>query len=150
MATKSPLEKFGLLIVPFIFVIYALSFWASMSRNAVPTEAARYPRGLIVLLLVLITLAGVRDFARATQQSDVRIAEVWGRWAPTVSTSVLLIVYALAITRIGFYLASAAFSVSLLLVLGVRSAPRIAALTGGYLAGIYVIFDRLLQVRLPS
>jgi len=63
---------------------------------------------------------------------------------------ILLILYAVALTPLGFYVSSAIFLPMAMLLLGARKPLSIILTSGGVLLFVYLVFAKLLAVPLPA
>lgn len=76
-------------------------------------------------------------------------AKTHRRAAPAIAVIVALILYALALERIGFLLCTLLFLTGLLGVLGRRNWPVAVAASVFITAGSYLIFAKFLKINLP-
>lgn len=142
----------GVLAVPVIVLAYVTAFWTSMSRADLSSEATNYPRGLIIALVILVVMASVRDMAVTSRAhvADVLTRAVVREWRRTILTVVLLLAFVVSLSWVNFYIAATLFSFAMLLALGMRRLRIILPLTALYVGSAYVLFSRILQVRLPG
>ena len=81
------------------------------------------------------------------QKAPLNMADAPGRfWG----LCILLFVYAASFEFLGFYLASAVFLPVAMLLLGARKPILISLTAGGILLFVYLVFEKLLGVFLPT
>ncbi len=78
------------------------------------------------------------------------IAGVWAEHHKTVATTIATLVYLIVIPLLGFYATTALFLPALFAYLGMRRSAAFGALWVASVAGIWLLFDLLLSVRLPG
>lgn len=106
-----------------------------------------YPRGAAILpeaLLFLLALCSIGLMIRSGEKLEIKHP---GR--VLAGTGVCLL-YMLAIVFIGYYAASAGIVVVMALILRYRKIPHIVIAAVGYPLAIYVIFEMLLKIPMPT
>lgn len=103
-----------------------------------------FPRIILGIMIVLTVIAIVQDVLAGKAVEPI---EKWGALLVFVLAS---IIYANAITRAGFMLASVPFSVLGLWVFGIRKPLVIAAYAVGVPGALVVLFNHVLKLPLPT
>ena len=161
------------LAVPVVMLVFVVGYWLSIRDLAL--FARGFPMliiGLLGVTVVLVIIVELRDWKAARTAPEVSeparsggagssavpgrrsaggllrwASEGWGR---TVTMLVLALLLARGIQTVGFYTSILAFLVVSLIILGVRSVVKLAAILVGSGVMIYVLFELLLQLRLPG
>jgi hypothetical protein len=110
---------------------------------------AGFPRALALVAMVataLLAVKGLREWRAETAAEDGGTPPVWWRpwalWGVTVA-------YVVALAPIGFHVSTPLYVFAALSLLGFPNRVRTGAIALGTTAGLYVIFDFFLGVRLP-
>lgn len=145
----SPVRLALLLSVPAAALVYAVAFHLSIAELGLDSRA--YPQG-IILLLVLLVLSQVYSEIRTwwRSQDATRISHLWQPWRRTVLAAVSTAAFVWGIGIVGFYESLALYGLVLLPLLGVRRPVTVIAFNAGMVAGVFLLFDAVLNVRLPG
>ncbi|MBJ3776633.1 tripartite tricarboxylate transporter TctB family protein [Acuticoccus mangrovi] len=100
-----------------------------------------------VVVLAGAILCGLLIAAGAARNSDTPFATAG--LLKAVGIGALAAIYAIALPRVGFLIATTALSVLLPVLLGYRNIVAIAAFTIAILALVWLVFIRLMNVPLP-
>jgi len=117
--------------------------------ESVQGSTAMYVRFLGAALGLLCTLELIFSLKKRKENKPpekmniaVKPVRFWGLF-------LLLVLYCAALSRLGFYLASALFLPLSMVLLGAKKPLTILLTSGGVLLFVYLIFARLLEVSLP-
>jgi len=134
------------------FVVMALFLYRSTAAFPQVTQGstANYIRALAVSLggLCLLELGlKSRKKEREKQSSPLQVASAPAQFSGLL---ILMLLYAMLLEPLGFYIASALFLPLSMVLLGGRRLLPIILTSGGVLLFVYVVFARLLNVPLPE
>lgn len=133
--------------------IYAVlgAFVAQLSR--VPKEVVGYPKFLIIGSFIFNTILLVQNLYKHRKETDtdsVNAAD-FKRMIPKVITYIVTIfAYILLIPRLGYLLTTFLFILGMLIYIGVRSKKQLVLLPVLMTLGIYLLFNYVLKVLLPT
>ncbi len=138
------------LLLSAFLVLAVLLFRSTASYpESVQGSTAMYVRFLGAALGFLCALELIFSFkkrgeGKPAKKMDIAVNPVrfWG-------LLLLLVIYCAALSKLGFYLASALFLPLSMLLLGARNFLTILLTSGGVLLFVYLVFARLLEVSLP-
>ncbi|GAB6051495.1 hypothetical protein JCM17960_03150 [Magnetospira thiophila] len=133
------------------FLVLAVLLYDSTASYPVSVQGstALYVRFLGLALGILCTLELLMWMKKRGQDQPKKmvIAEApvsfWGLF-------VLLVVYSIALTPLGFYLASGVFLPVAMVMLGARNPFSVGLTSGGVLLFVYLVFAKVLEVPLPE
>lgn len=118
--------------------------------------AAGWPRVLftgIIVVAIIQLLVSLRNFTQCPSESPERITD---RSSTPVSiaglplkTLAAPVIYVAFLPQVGFFAATPIFLASVMLIMGERRLPIIAAVTAGIYAFVLLVFVKLLFVPLP-
>lgn len=135
---------FGLAGWGITFYLLALKFTQPLNPfDAGPGMFPRLISGVLIILGLLLCGQSLRKF-----KSSNKI--VFKRQWNILATVILLILYALALPRAGYYFSTAVFFPAMLLLAGERKWISIVATAGIFLLFAFGAFDLLLNVPMPS
>lgn len=146
---RSPTKLLITLALPAALIVYSVAFYRSVADLG-PTSRV-YPQvvmGVLAVLLLVQIWTDVRGWLSSRGGEGFR--EIWHRWRRTAYTIAWTLAFIWAMERVGFYEALVVYVVLLLPMLGVRRPMTVVLFTGGTVAGMYLLFDLALNVRLPS
>jgi hypothetical protein len=111
-----------------------------------------YAQVLIVLIALLFFASAVISWREARAVTQVEPARVPGGGGGAVMTAtiVLCMVYAASWLVVGYFVATFAYVVAQLVLLGERRWWLVVTLAGGAVVLVYVVFDRLLLLPFPA
>lgn len=114
-------------------------------------RSAMLPRAVSYLIILLIAALAIIEWKPALREHDstVRVRAFLAKWWKTIGIIFLLAALVYAMGLFGFYPAVAVFLLISFTLLRVERWIRRIVLTAGVLVGCYVLFDVLLNVRLP-
>lgn len=118
------------------------------------SDAATWPRVVLLLLILLGTVLTVRGF-RAPASQPAGGAESDGEWSRAVLrgpalTLLIVLGYAVLVSLVGFFPATALYLCAHLWFSGVRDLRVYAGVTVGFIGLVYLLFVYELQVPLPT
>lgn len=133
-----------------VAIIGLALFFADMSTEF-PAGGGTFPQfaaaGVILLSLLLILDSFVRRTPEAEEPVDFKLS--YQRLKPLLLT-VLVVVYVLAIFRLGYFAASFLFLVISTLMIGIRNYKAIAVTAAILFPVMYVFFEIFLNANLPQ
>lgn len=146
---RSSLARLAIVLsLPAALAVYAVAFHLNIAGLDATSRA--YPQAIVAFMLLLLASQAVTEFRAWLQAGDSSgFADAWYRWRRTVLTAVWTAVFVWAIGVVGFYEALVVYVAVQLLILGVLRPVKLALFTAGTVAGMYLLFDLALQVRLP-
>ena len=128
-------------------IVILISAYVFFSAQSFPTIPKRFPiifSSIFALFGLVVGIKGVRK----TQKGEVAGINFGGvKYA--MITCGIIILYAIGIDLIGFYISTALFMVGCLFFMGVRSWKTIVLVTLFTEVGMWGIFAKLLSLRLP-
>ena len=139
-------------IILSVFLVTAVLLYSSTASYPVMVQGstARYVRFLGVALGLLCALELFFLLKKKPQEEGPnkltmasKPVRFWGLFS-------LLLLYAVVLTPLGFYLSSALFLPLAMLLLGARKPLTISLSTAGVLLFVYLVFALLLEVPLPE
>jgi putative tricarboxylic transport membrane protein len=132
------------------FLILAVLLYRSTANfpSTVQGSTAMYVRFLAVALGLLCALE--LFFSLKKKQTEAKKMDLAPRPVRFWGLLVLLVIYSALQPTLGFYLASMLFLPPAMLLLGGRKPLTIGLSTAAVILFVYLVFDRLLQVALPS
>lgn len=149
-ASRSSLVRLAVFLsIPAVVIVYAVAFHLSIADLGLDSRA--YPQGIIVVLLLVVltqVFSEIRDWWR--NRETMSISDIWKSWRRTVLAILCTAAFVWGIGVIGFYESLALYGFVLLPLLGVRRPVTVIAFNVGVVAGVYILFDLLLSVRLPG
>jgi putative tricarboxylic transport membrane protein len=115
-------------------------------------DASLFPRLIAVLAMLSAAFAFVPSFREAlARRTDAQALSLeCTDWRDVAISYAGPPLYCGLVALLGFWLSSAIFLAGLLFALGTRRIPVILALTGGTLALIYIAFELVFGIPLPS
>ena len=140
--------NWNLLSCVFIYAWSALFFFASLKIQ--DTGSRTFPMimcGIAVALTTVFLVSILRH--NDTSNGDGGEISFAGTGRAAVMGA-LLIVYIIANYLFGFYISTALYMPAGMLFLGQRNWKPIVFVTGGLLATVYVFFDLILKMQMPS
>ncbi|WP_084709961.1 tripartite tricarboxylate transporter TctB family protein [Nesterenkonia alba] len=149
VSQRSWLRLALLISVPASVGVYAVAFHFSVADLGLDSRA--YPQGIIAVLLVLLLSQAITEMVRWWKTPDTTtFSTLWRPWHRTALAALCTAVFLWGIGTIGFYESLALYGLVLLPVLGVRRPLTVIAFNVGLIAGVYLLFDLVLNVRLPG
>lgn len=147
-------KKFAELLLLGVFLVLAVLLYNSTASypKFVQGSTAAYVRFLaiclgILCLTELFVTSKAKNKEQGSQKAPLNMADAprrfWG-------LCILLFIYAASFELLGFYLASAIFLPTAMLMLGARKPIPLSLTTGGILLFVYLVFEKLLGVFLPT
>ncbi|MEM9782831.1 MAG: tripartite tricarboxylate transporter TctB family protein [Pseudomonadota bacterium] len=139
-------ERF-LTIVAVLIAAAALmstTFTAEYQALGAAQSPVFFPRLILGVMIGLCAIAIVQDIRAAPRAAPVE------HWIALVVFVVAALIFANAITRIGFMLSAAAFSVVSLWIFGIRRPLAIGAFALAVPGGIVLLFNHVLALPLPT
>ncbi len=132
------------------FLILAVLLYRSTADfpSTVQGSTAMYVRFLGVALGVLCAME--LFFSLRKKQAESKKTNLAPRPVQFWGLLILLVIYSALQSTLGFYLASLLFLPSAMLLLGERKPLTIGLSTTAVILFVYLVFDRLLQVALPT
>lgn len=132
------------------FVVFLVSAWFVYESTSLPGGVtlgepgpARLPIGAGIVSMVLSgALIVVNSLTKSRQEVG------FPYFAQVSLFTVLVVVYCLAISLTGYYAATGLFLFVIMVLLRTRW-PVAAGVTAGFLAFVFLVFDKLLTVPLP-
>jgi hypothetical protein len=103
-----------------------------------------FPRIILGLMMGLALIAIAQDVLKGETVPEVE------KWAALIVFVIAALIFANAITRIGFMLSAAPFSVLALWVFGIRNPLVIAAYAVAVPGSLVVLFNHVLKLPLPT
>lgn len=149
VARPSSVQLGVLLAVPAAVTVYAVAFHVSIAGLGLDSRA--YPQGIIIVLLLLVLLqvfSEIRTWWRSQELTS--ILQIWLPWRRTILSMLATAGFLWGIAIIGFYEALALYGLLLLPLLGIRRPVTVIAFNAGLIAGVFLLFDLALGVRLPG
>ena len=146
----SPAQSIGTAILSAaLFMIFAGVF---ISAGSFSPDASLFPRLIAVVAMLSAAFAFVQSFREAlAHRMDAQALSLGStHWRDVAISYAGPPLYCGLMVLLGFWLSSAIFLAGLLFTLGTRRIPVILALTGGTLALIYVAFELVFGIPLPS
>jgi putative tricarboxylic transport membrane protein len=146
----SPAQSIGTAILSAaLFMIFAGVF---IGAGSFSPDASLFPRLIAVLAMLSAAFAFVQSFREAlARRMDAQALSLGSTdWRDVAISYAGPPLYCGLMVLLGFWLSSAIFLAGLLYLLGTRRIPVILALTGGTLALIYVAFELVFGIPLPS
>ena len=134
-----------------IMLIFGLFFRTQTS--VMPEQAAIYPNIILEVICVLsagVLISGIMKTKNAYQKGEVPASFTWNQLKSPMAIAVIIFAYLLLMSRIGFYVSTAAFVAVSMFFFGERSVKRICLVTAGVIVALYIIFSLLLGVILPD
>lgn len=132
-------------------ITIASDFPADVVMNVGPAFFPTMLAGLFVLssaaLMVSAALDRGADAPVATPSVGMSLDNGTLRAVLTVAG---VLAFCLALRPVGFLPTSLVFLIAMMFLLGMRSLPRMVAVAMGVTGGIYLVFERLLGLTLPS
>ena len=116
-------------------VLYAFILFCWMCTNSFIGDAALFPRMILALFAVLNTIMVIQAF-----QGKGKVAFSAKEAAMPLLYFAGIVVYALLFNLLDYFPATAIMLVGYMLILKVKPYWLIAALTGGYMVFVYVLF----------
>ena len=139
----------GDLLVTGLVVAFALYFL--VETRGLPGLDLAYPRAVITMILVLgayNVVAALRPGRPTGRRADAATDEDEGVNGRSVVVLALLAAYVVGAQVVGFYPATFAFLVGADLAFGTRNPVLLLVDAGAVVVGVYLLFDRLLDVGL--
>jgi putative tricarboxylic transport membrane protein len=139
------------LILSAFLIIAVLLYCSTASYPAmVQGSTARYVRFLGVMLGLLCSLELFFLLKKKKQEGGTEKLVMGSKPLLFWGLFIILLVYAVLLTPLGFYLSSALFLPASMLLLGARKPLTISLSTAGVLLFVYLVFALLLEVPLPE
>ncbi len=141
-------KKYAELLLIGLFLLVAVFLYVSTAAypKAVQGSTAEYVRFLALSLGLLCVIDGIISIRAKKDSTRVQLSKSPKKfWI----LFLLLLIYAASFPLLGFYIASALFLPSTMLVLGARNLSSICLTTLGVLAFVYGVFEKLLEVYMP-
>ena len=160
---------FGRHVLTLVLAVFCIGFWGSVS--GLPPVAANFPRILIALLAVLMSIGLMLDVRTVVQGAPLprenveadfewddldkgeekgALAEFLAAWGRAVLLSLVVVAFLLLVPRVGFYVAVVPFLAASFVALGIRRPAYLGFLVAATAAGAYLLFDTILALRLPA
>lgn len=136
-----------LVLVGFIVLAVLLYLSTASYTGIAQKTSAKYVRFLAMSFGGLSVVQLLFSFRR---NLPPRPLDLFGRAGRFFGLLAALIVFAIAFEPLGFFIPAAVFIPGIALMMGYRNIPVIALTTAGVLAGVYLVFIRLLSVNLPG
>lgn len=144
-------KRFAEFIILSAFLILAVLLYRSTASypDAVQGSTALYVRflGLALSFFCSLELFLWLKNRKQAETEKMTIAKVpmrfWGLF-------ILLLIYSVSLSYLGFYFASALFLPLAMLLLGARKPLSICLTSAGVLMFVYLVFAKLLEVPLPE
>lgn len=139
---------------PILCIIFVFSYYNS-SKHMKPI-ANNYPKGIIFVLVILFLIFIYREGKAWLQNNEfseekkINIKQWWTEWHKTVFSVIILLGYIFLIPKLGFYLATTLFLITLFVVLGFRRPIKLILLTLVLIMSSYMIFKMLFKLPLPT
>ena len=146
----SPAQSIGTAILSAaLFMIFAGVF---ISAGSFSPDASLFPRLIAVLAMLSAAFAFVQSFREAlARRTDAQALSLGSTdWRDVAISYAGPPLYCGLMVLLGFWLSSVIFLAGLLFTLGTRRISVIVTLTGGTLALIYVTFELVFGIPLPS
>lgn len=144
-------HEWGDLAVGAALLAIAVWFFVTASRlddySGEGIGAADFPKGIAALLVVGVLVVCLGAIRRLASGDDVRMLRV-RRYGHVAGGMVLLVVFPVLMTSIGYYLAMAVWLAAFLVLCGVRHPLHILAYVAGFLLFTKVVFGMLLGTPL--
>jgi putative tricarboxylic transport membrane protein len=139
----------GIALIVLAAFYYWLSFDIEIGFASDRIGPQAFPRGLAVLLGIASLALVARSFGRGASASGPAATE-GERLDRLYWTLGLLLVYLIAMPRVGFLLATPPFLAAFTLLYGYRRWVPLVATALGTTIALHLVFARLLGVRLPT
>jgi len=139
-------------IVLSVFLIIAVLLYCSTASYPamVQGSTARYVRFLGIALGLLCSLELIFLLKKKKQEEGNAKLVMGSKPVLFWGLFIFLLIYAVLLTPLGFYLSSALFLPASMLLLGARKPLTIGFSTAGVLLFVYLVFALLLEVPLPE
>lgn len=148
-----------------VVLVYTGAFWVSISD--LPSDAAGYPRAIIVVLLAFVTFGVASDLVKRARGSSVEevvedddmppiptdrygLAAVWERWRKTILTGLVTVAYLYVMPTLGYYETTTVYLTVLFVLLGLRRPLLLVPTVLVTMALSWLLFAQILGVRTPS
>ena len=141
----------GDFLVSSFLLAFSIVFW--FLSEELLDEIRIFPRFFLTLIAILsaITLViSVRKSLRAAAESSADKAESLRSMLLPYSGWVIIVVYAIFIPILGFFVSTAIFSLAFMFYLKMRNWVLMLAVTTGLLVCLYLIFILIFQVPMPK
>jgi hypothetical protein len=124
--------------------LFATTFGAEYLLLGAVQSPVFFPRIILGLMMGLALIAIAQDVLKGETVPEVE------KWAALIVFVIAALIFANAITRIGFMLSAAPFSVLALWVFGIRNPLVIAAYAVAVPGSLVVLFNHVLKLPLPT
>ena len=133
-------------------LLMAVSVFFYTKTGNLKKDSGVYAKALLILLFVLGLLLLIDSIRKSHRFSKAELVEALGniKWGRTIFTIVFSAIYVITMSYVGFIPGSLIYMAVLMLVLGVRKPFLIATIPIGTTAILYVVFVKLLSIRLPD
>ena len=147
-------------VLAFILLIVAVVFWqiyavmtpAGIASGGALENAAAYPRGLAIILGILVILRSVAKIIESKKQ-EVSESETSISWY-SMRTSILLLVvftlYLLGLGKLGYHIMTPIFLIIILFLVGEKNWLKILLFSVICSLSIAFVFEVLLKIVLPG
>ncbi|KMJ56394.1 hypothetical protein AB685_22215 [Bacillus sp. LL01] len=140
------------LIASIVFIIIGTWFLYNtvqlpQTTNAADVGPRAFPLIMSISIIVFSIVLLVQTILSRKQDMDKKIY-IHRAWS-VVTFAALLIIFVLAIPRLGYYLSALIFFPLFIFATGEKSLIKVSLLTAGFLGFTKVAFDMLLGVPLP-
>jgi hypothetical protein len=140
------------LVVGVCLALLAAAFWLGAAQfyevDVTGTGPATFPRGIAVLLGVGAILLVARALVTLRGKGPAALT-IAGRPGHVTAGIVLVVLFPVLMTILGYYISTAILMPALFVVAGYRKPLGIIIYTAGFLAFARVAFEMILGVRLP-
>lgn len=124
--------------------LFATTFGTEYRLLGAVQSPVFFPRIILGLMIGLTLVAILQDLR------DRRAAEPVEKWVALIVFVIATLIYANAITRVGFMLASVPFSILGLWVFGLRNPVILIAYAIGVPGSLVALFNHVLKLPLPT
>ena len=148
------MKKYNYGISALLIVIAGLIIHNSLQMNESVSGTAMgpgvWPMILSVVLIILAVVQIVQNLLNKTGESEESPIDFKSSAMKRIYiTAALVVVFAVLLKLLGFYISMAFLLVTVMLLLGEKRPIRLAAIKVGILAFIYVVFVLLLKLNMP-
>lgn len=134
---------FGLLVVAAVYFQQSFAITRGFASDRLgPAFFPRLLAGVLAVLAVMLIMRALSGRSDPTPPPAMRLGVFLG-------TLALMIVYALALPRAGFLVATPVLLAAVIWLLGLRRWSTVAGTAVGVTATLYIVFARMLKVLLP-
>ena len=149
------MKKYNYGISALLIVIAGLIIRNSLQMNESVSGTAMgpgvWPMILSAVMIILAIVQIVQNLLNKTGESQEEPIDFKSSSMKRIYiTAALVVVFAVLLKLLGFYISMAFLLVTVMLLLGEKRPVRLAAITVGLLAFIYVVFVLLLKLNMPA